>query len=108
MDSKAFIRAVKAIVEEKNISEDIVFEAMELALMTAYRKNFDSKTNVRVDINRDSGEIRVFSYLVVVKKIDEGEESEDEEGNPIFMEPEINIDAQILLKDAKSKFQILK
>lgn len=100
MDPEAFIKAVKFITEEKGISEDIVFEAMELALQTAYKKNFDSKTNVRVDINRTTGEIKVFSYLVVVDEIDEGEIGTDEEGNEIDIPPEINIDAQILLEDA--------
>ena len=100
MDSKAFIDAVKGIAQEKSISEEVIFEAMELALMTAYKKNFDSKTNVRVEIDRASGEIKVFSYLVVVDEIDEGSGGVDEEGNLIFIEPEINIDAQILLEDA--------
>jgi len=62
MDPVAFIKAVKGIVAEKEISEDVVFEAMELALATAYKKNFGSKTNVRVDINRTTGEIKVMSY----------------------------------------------
>ena len=84
MNSKEFIKALNNIVEEKNISEDVVYEAMELALATAYKKNFDSKTNVRVDIDRDSGEIKVISYLVVVNEIDEGMESVDEEGNEII------------------------
>lgn len=101
MDSKAFIKALNNIVKEKNISEDVVFEAMSLALQTAYKKNFDSKTNVKVDINRETGEIKVFSYLVVVDKIDEGTESVDEEGNTIIIPPEVNIDAQILLEDAR-------
>lgn len=101
MDNKAFIKALKNIVEEKNISEDVVFEAMSLALQTAYKKNFDSKTNVRVDINRETGEIKVYSYLVVVDEIDEGTETVDEEGNTVVIPPEINIDAQILLEDAK-------
>ncbi len=100
MDSKAFIKALDNIVKEKNISSDIVFEAMSLALQTAYKKNFDSKTNVRVDINRETGEIKVFSYLVVVDEIDEGTETTDEEGNIIDIPPEINIDAQILIEDA--------
>lgn len=100
MDSKAFIKAVENIVKEKNISADVVYEAMELALQTAYKKNFDSKTNVKVDINRETGEIKVFSYLVVVDKIDEGTKVEDEEGNVTVIAPEINIDAQILLEDA--------
>ncbi len=100
MDSKAFIKALDAIVKEKNISANVVFEAMTLALQTAYKKNFDSKTNVRVDINRETGDIKVYSYLVVVPEIDEGEEVVDEEGNVTVNPPKINIDAQILLEDA--------
>ncbi|MGM9835123.1 MAG: transcription termination factor NusA [Bacilli bacterium] len=101
MNPEEFIKAVKFITEEKGISEDVVFEAMELALATAYKKNFDSKTNVRVDINRETGEIKVFSYLVVVDEIDEGDIEIDEEGNETDIPPAINIDAQILLEDAK-------
>lgn len=102
MNPEEFIKAVKYITEEKGISEDVVFEAMELALTTAYKKNFDSKTNVRIDINRETGEIKVFSYLVVVSEIDEGDIIVDEEGNETDVPPAINIDAQILLEDAKS------
>lgn len=101
MDPVAFIKAVKGIVEEKNISEDVVFEAMELALTTAYKKNFGSKTNVRVDINRTTGDIKVISYYVVVDEIDEGDIIIDEEGNEVDVPPKINIDAQILLDEAR-------
>ena len=98
---KEFIKALEHIVEEKNISKDVVLEAMELALATAYKKNFDSKTNVKVTINPDTGDIKVVSYYVVVDKIDEGTPSVDEEGKEIIIPPEINLDAQILLEDAK-------
>lgn len=100
MDSKALINAVKTIVDEKGISEDVIYEGLTLALTTAYKKNFDSKTNVLVDINRETGDIKVYSYLVVVDEIDEGSETEDEEGNIVNVPPEINLDAQILLEDA--------
>lgn len=101
MDPVAFIKAVKGIVEEKNISEDIVYEAMELALATAYKKNFGSKTNVRVDINRTTGEIKVMTYYIVVDEIDEGDTIIDEEGNEVDVPPTINIDAQLLLEEAR-------
>ena len=101
MNPEEFIKAVKLINKEKGIPEDTIFEAMELALTTAYKKNFDSKTNVRVDINRTTGEIKVFSYYVVVPEIDEGDITIDEEGNEVDVPPEINIDAQILLEDAR-------
>jgi N utilization substance protein A len=100
MDAKAFLKALDHIVEEKNISRDVVIEAMASALTTAYKKNFDSKTNVRVDINPETGEIKVFSYLVVVDEYDDGEEVVDEEGNVTIIPPKINEDAQILLEDA--------
>ena len=74
MDGKEFIKAVKLITSEKGISEDVVFEGMEQALITAYKKNFNSKTNVKVNINRETGEIKVFSYLVVVDDYIDGEE----------------------------------
>ena len=101
MNSKELIKALDNLVAEKNISSDIVFEALQLALQTAYKKNFNSKTNVKVDINRDTGEIKVYSYLVVVDEYDEGHEEIDEEGNIKKIEPTINRDAQILLEDAQ-------
>ena len=100
MDGLEFINAVKNITKEKGISEDIVFEGMEQALVTAYKKNFNSKTNVKVNINRETGDIKVYSYLVVVDDYIDGEEIVDEEGNITYTEPEINEDAQILLEDA--------
>lgn len=101
MNSKEFIKAVKNIVAEKGISEDVVFEGMEQALLTAYKKNFDSKTNARVLIDKNTGEIKVFSYLIVVEDVDFGSETTDEEGNIVKIPPEINIDAQIILEQAE-------
>ncbi len=108
MNTKEFIKAVKNIVEEKGINEDVVFDGMEQALMTAYKKNFNSKTNVKVNINRTTGEIKVYSYLVVVDDYIEGDEIIDEEGNISYSEPEINEDAQILLEDAKKLVKDIK
>lgn len=101
MNSEEFIKAVKNIVKEKGISEDVVFEGMEQALATAYKKNFNSKTNVRVDINRETGEIKVYSYLIVVDDVDYGSEETDAEGNIVKIPPKINIDAQIILEQAE-------
>ena len=108
MNGKEFIKAVKNITAEKGISEDIVFDAMEQALITAYKKNFNSKTNVKVTINRETGDIKVFSYLVVVDDYIDGEEVVDDEGNITYTEPEIPEDAQILLEDAVVKVPGIK
>ena len=103
MNGKEFIKAVKHITEEKGISEDVVFEGMEQALLTAYKKNFKGKTNVKVEIDRKTGDIRVYTYYVVVDEYHDGEEYIDEEGNTKFTEPDINEDAQVLLEDIIEK-----
>ena len=68
MDGKAFKKAVDLLSKEKKIDEDIIYDAMELALTSAYKKNYHSLPNVRVDINRETGEIHIYSFKTVVEK----------------------------------------
>lgn len=124
MNGKEFKKALDNIVKEKNIDPEVVYDAMELALTSAYKKNFNSKTNVKVLFDRATGEIKVYSYLTVVPDdkmtkeeyedylfehyTDEDEEEEIEEENtedgeekveetPSFFNPE----TEIKLSDAK-------
>ena len=90
-----FLKAVDGIVKEKNIDKEIVFEAMETALTTAFKKNY-GKSNSKVLINRDTGEIKVYSYITVVPDVIE---ETDEEGNVTTRE--INKDIEISITDAK-------
>lgn len=66
MNGKEFKKALDNIVLEKDINPEVVYSAMELALTSAYKKNFNSKTNVKVLFDRNTGDIKVFSYLTVV------------------------------------------
>ena len=110
VDSKKFMIALNNLAEEKGIDKDIIFDAMELALTSAYKKNYHSLSNVRVDINRETGEIKIFSYKTVVfnkefEKEDGKIETEvitDEDGNEEVVEKEFNFDDRIhiTLEDA--------
>ena len=71
MKPKEFLNAVDLVVKEKGIDKEVIFDAMELALTSAYKKNYNAP-NVRVSINKDTGDIRVCSFLNVVEEIDEG------------------------------------
>ena len=104
MNGKEFIKALDNIIKEKGISEDIVYEAMEQGLTAAYKKNYGGSSNVRVDIDRKTGEFKVVRYYVVVDEYLEGDEVVDEEGNVTYTDPEINEDAQLLLEEAKEKW----
>lgn len=96
-----FIRNVRLVAKEKGIDEDVIFEGMEQALITAYKKNYNSKTNVKPKIDRETGEIKIFSYYIVVDDYIDPEVTIDEEGNEVVIEPEVPVDAQILLEDAQ-------
>lgn len=101
---KEFIKALKEIMKEKNIDEDTVYAAMEQGLITAYKKNYNSKTNVKVKIDRETGEFKVVRYYVVVPEYIEGEEVTDEEGKVTYLAPEINEDAQVLVEEIKDRY----
>lgn len=71
MENKKFKQAVDLLVKEKGINEDTIYDAMELALTSAYKKNYNSLSNVRVEINRTTGDIHVYSYKTVVDREEE-------------------------------------
>ena len=68
--NQEFIGALKEIVKEKGICEDLIFTTIEDAMVAAYKKNYanqyTSAQNVKVSIDRETGEIRVYAQKVVV------------------------------------------
>ena len=65
--NQEFIRALDEIEKTKGISKDIIFDALEKALVKSYEKNFNDCENVKVTINRENGKIKVFSVKKVVE-----------------------------------------
>ncbi len=63
-----FIEALHEIEREKGISKDVLLEAIEAALISSYKRNFNTAQNVRVDINRHTGVIKVFARKTVVEE----------------------------------------
>lgn len=69
-----FIDAIDALAKEKHISKDVIFEAIESAVVSAYKKNFGtSHQNVRVEINQETGEILAFMQMDVVEELEDEE-----------------------------------
>ena len=64
--SKEILLVVESVSNEKGVSEDIIFEALELALATATKKRYDEEAELRVAIDRLSGEYETFRYWDVV------------------------------------------
>ncbi len=73
--NKQFIEAIDELEKEKGISKELLVEAIESALMSAYKKNFGVEGNVEVRIDREIGEIEVITKKDVVAE----EDLEDED-----------------------------
>lgn len=70
--SADLIYALEQLEKEKGINKDIIIEAIESALISAYRKNFGSNQSVRINVDRITGEVKVFaSKKVVINPEDE-------------------------------------
>ncbi len=66
-----FIRALEEIEKEKGIAKEILLEAIEVALISGYKKNFGSSQNVEVEIDNGTGEVHVYAKKLVVEDVED-------------------------------------
>ena len=103
MNGKEFLKAVDLVVKEKHIDKEIIFEAMRNALTSAYKKNAKSKNNnVKVLINENNGDIKVYSYLTVVPDDKMTKEEYEDALFERYAEDE-NLDTEITEKEFKEE-----
>ncbi len=80
--SKALIAGINQVAVDKDLDNEVIFDAIEAALISAYKRNYGSVANVTAEVDRASGEMKVFAEKEVVEDI-------------------INENTEILLEDAK-------
>lgn len=64
-----FMNALEALEKEKNISKDVLLEAIEAALMAAYKRSVGPAHDTRVSIARDTGDISIYALKDVVEEV---------------------------------------
>ena len=69
--AKEFLMAIDDLGKEKGIAPEILFEAIEAALISAYRRNFGSEQNAHVQIDRTTGEFHVYAHKTVVREVED-------------------------------------
>jgi len=73
--SAELIRALDQLEKERGIEKEVLIEAIEAALVSAYKKNFGTSQDVRISIDRDTGEVKVFALKkVTARPMDENSE----------------------------------
>ena len=69
IDSVEFFSALDAMAKERRINKDVLFSAIESALISAYKKNFGKNANVRATIDPTKGVVEIFSRKTVVEEV---------------------------------------
>jgi N utilization substance protein A len=64
-----FIMAITQLSAEKNLPKEVVFEAVEAALASAYKKDLNASANISVKIDRETGAVKVYTHKVVVEEV---------------------------------------
>ncbi|WP_062105041.1 transcription termination factor NusA [Bacillus niameyensis] len=67
--SSELLDALIILEKEKGISREVLIEAIEAALVSAYKRNFNQAQNVRVDLNLETGSMRVFARKEIVDEV---------------------------------------
>ncbi len=91
--NKEFIEAIGELEAERGISKEMLFEAIESALVSAYKKNYGTNQNVSVDIDKITGDINVYMSMEVVEEI-------EDENSQISLEEAQEIDPEYEIGDA--------
>ncbi len=65
-----FLQALEQIAKEKGISKELLIDAIDVALVSAFKKNFGSSQNVKVAINRETGEVDVYALKTVAGEVE--------------------------------------
>ncbi|MCG7340590.1 transcription termination factor NusA [Staphylococcus auricularis] len=88
MSSNELLLATEYLEKEKKIPREVLIDAIEAALITAYKKNYDSARSVRVELNMDEGTFKVIARKNVVDEVfddrDEVDISTALEKNPAY------------------------
>lgn len=91
------IEALETLAKEKNLSKDFLFESIETALISAYRKEYPDSNRISVDFNRETGEVKVYNEFLVVAD----EQAELDYKFPDTDEKPENLADTILLEEAR-------
>jgi N utilization substance protein A len=102
IDNKELILALDELEKEKGIKKEYLLEAIETALVTAYKRNFDALENVKVVMDKQTGATHVYSMKEVMEKAnDDALEISLEEAQKISRDYQIGdtVDIEIVPKD---------
>ena len=71
IDNKELVLAIDELEKEKGIKKDYLMESIESALVTAYKRNFNSEENVKVIMDKETGASHLYSVKEIVENVED-------------------------------------
>ncbi|NLD74826.1 MAG: transcription termination/antitermination protein NusA [Chloroflexi bacterium] len=91
--------AITQLCSDRNVSPEVIIEAIEAALVSAYKRNYGPNQNIRVSVDRHSGQARVYVSRIVVAEVeDEDTQISPEEAGAIDSSAELGDVVEIEVK----------
>ena len=87
-----FLEALDDLEREKHMSKDMLIEAIESALVSAYKKNYGTAANVRAEMNEETGDVEVLMQKDVVEEV-------EDDATQISLEEALEIDPRYQVGD---------
>ncbi|OQY09628.1 MAG: transcription termination/antitermination protein NusA [Fusobacteriia bacterium 4572_132] len=104
MKGKAFIKALNQLESEKGISKEQLLQTIELALFAAYKKNYGEEQNPKIEINRKTGDIKIFTIKTAVEEVlDENKEILLNEAREI--DKTVNLQDEVYIEQKCNEFR---
>ena len=98
-------KVLDEIEKEKGISKDILIEAIDSAIASAYKKNFASNVNdIKINISKESGEVKIFTRKTIVQKVLNPINEISIDDLPISEKENYNINDTILIETTPKEF----
>jgi N utilization substance protein A len=98
-----FMLAINQLCAERKLSPDVVLEAVEASLISAYKRNFGAATNIEVHIEQDTGDVRVFAAKEVVEAVTD-RKSEISLDDARDVEPDVTLGDTVLIESTPRDF----
>ncbi len=101
--SKALIAGINQVATDKGLDREVIFEAIEAALVSAYKRNFGSIANISAEVDRGSGEMKLFAEREVVDDV-MNPRTEIEHEEALKLEPDVQMGDVISVQSAPESF----
>ncbi|HBK69833.1 MAG TPA: transcription termination/antitermination protein NusA, partial [Firmicutes bacterium] len=69
--NRELIEALNLVEKEKGISKEVLIEAIESALSSAYKKDQRGNSNIKVELNPETGDFHIYAYKEVVIEVED-------------------------------------